>query len=116
MQLSPCSTIVVISRGARREELVDELLADPGGFDMIFVESTARAYTRIKELRPDLVVLFTAMDDKESFQLLSVLAMDHDTSRIPVVTYGTPRDDRGFDRVIADRERHVSNRHPGLMN
>jgi DNA-binding response OmpR family regulator len=67
MGLSPTSSIIVVCRDPRREELFDELLADPREFDMIFVESTARAYARIKELRPDLVVLFTAMDDEESF-------------------------------------------------
>jgi hypothetical protein len=108
--------IVVVCRAPGLGELMDELLADPRGFDMIFVESTARAYVRIKELRPDLVVLFAAPDDQESFQLLSVLALDRDTREIPIVTYGTPGEARGVRRVVADIGRHVSRVVTGQMN
>jgi len=41
--LSPTSSVVAICRGPRRDELIDELLADPRDFDMIFVEPIARA-------------------------------------------------------------------------
>jgi PleD family two-component response regulator len=95
---------------------MDELLADPRGFDMIFVESTARAYARIKELRPDLVVLFAAPDDQESFQLLSVLALDRETREIPIVTYGPPREARGVRGVVADIGRRVSIAVPDPLN
>jgi DNA-binding response OmpR family regulator len=115
MGLTPFSSIVVICRDPRREELIDALLADPHDFDMIFVDSIARGYARIRELRPDLVVLFIAMDDHESFQLLSMLAIDRATSGIPVVTYAASRDPT-FDGLIRDIERHVSSALPARMN
>jgi DNA-binding NarL/FixJ family response regulator len=116
--LTPCqpTSIVVICRHDKREELFDELLADPHDFDMIFVESIARGFARIKELRPDLVVVFTAMNDQESFQLLSMLAIDDATSRIPVVTYAAPRDHQRFDRVAADIEDRMVGGLPSLPN
>jgi len=115
MELMPCNTIVVVCRDPRREELFDALLDDPRDFDMIFVESVARGYARIKELRPDLVVVFTSMDDQESFQLLSMLALDHDTRDIPIVTYAVSRDLR-FDRVIPDIDRRMSGMMPASVN
>jgi PleD family two-component response regulator len=101
MRLSSGSSIVVICRGPRREELMDELLADPRDFDMTFVESIARGFARIRELRPDLVVVFTAVNDDDSFHLLSMLAIDRETRGIPVVTYASPRD-LEFSAVLAD--------------
>lgn len=115
MEVTPFSTVVVICRDPRREELFDALLDDPRDFDMIFVESIARGYARIKELRPDLVVVFTSMDDQESFQLLSMLAIDCDTRGIPVVTYAASRDLK-FDCMIPDIERRISDAVPPSVN
>jgi hypothetical protein len=108
MGLSSESTVVVFCTDSRREELLDALLGDPRDFDMIFVESISRAYTCIKELRPDVVVLFTTMSDDQCFPLLSMLAMDRNACGIPVVTYALPRNGDGFEGVVADIERHVS--------
>jgi response regulator of citrate/malate metabolism len=116
MGLTPSSSIIVVCRDPRREDLFDALLADPHDFDMIFVDSVARAYARIKELRPDLVVLFTDMNDRESFHLLSMLAIDRDTCDIPVVTYAASRDLNEFDSFIADIESRVSTALPARMN
>jgi hypothetical protein len=57
MAFSSDSRIVVFCSDPRREELFDALLADLRDCDMVFVESIARGYARIKELRPDIVVL-----------------------------------------------------------
>ena len=88
MGLTPSSSVVVVCRDPGREDLFDALLADPHDFDMIFVESIARGYARIKELRPGLVVVFTAMNDHESFQLLSMLPHAY-AQRIETIEFTT---------------------------
>jgi len=67
-------------------EFVDALFGDENGFDVIAVESIARGYSRIKQLMPDLVIVFLEIDDVGACQLLSMLQVDAATSRIPVVT------------------------------
>ena len=85
------TAVVAVSGDSRRAELLDVLSADPHDFDVVFVESIARAYARIKELRPDIVVIFMAIDDVAACQLLSMLSLDRSVSGIPVVTCITGR-------------------------
>ena len=75
--------IVAVSGNPNREELVDALLADASCYDVIFVESIARGYSRIKELAPDLIVLLLDFDDVPGWQLLSMLKADADVADIP---------------------------------
>lgn len=82
----------------------------------IFVESIARGYALIKELRPDLVVLFTAMNDEESFRPLSMLAIDRDTSGIPVVTYGSSLDRSNVNGLMGDIRRYLPTSPEDRMN
>ena len=62
---------------------------------MVLVEPTSHAYSHIKHIRPDLVILCMASDDSAGCQLLSMLTLDRETSRIPVVTHVIPSDDDG---------------------
>lgn len=91
MTRSPRSTVVAVSGDSRRAELLHALVLDPHDFDVVFVESIARGYARIKELRPDIVVVFMAIDDVAACQLLSMLNIDRSVSSIPVVTSVTGR-------------------------
>jgi CheY-like chemotaxis protein len=64
---------------------------------VILVESAAHAYSNIKRMRPDLVVMCLSDHDVEGCSVLSMLALDGETSRIPVLTYLTPSTDSNSD-------------------
>ena len=73
--------------------------------DVVLVEPTSHAYSHIKHIRPDLVILCMASDDSAGCQLLSMLTLDRETSRIPVVTHVTEDalsnwDNPGSDAVM----------------
>jgi hypothetical protein len=86
-----------------------------GNFDVVFIESIAHAYSKIKRVGPDVVVVCVSEHDVDACHVLSMLALDGETSRIPVLTYlipapPPPRDDAerdpelpsrcGFDRAL----------------
>ena len=63
-----------------------DTVADESGFDVVFVERIATAYSRIKQIVPALVVMCFGGDDVAACQVLSMLKMDRETAGIPVVT------------------------------
>ena len=73
--------------GREPDEQVLATVTDAGGYDVIVVAPTSTAYSRIKLLRPSMVVVAMAVDDVEACQLMSMLKLDSDTSHIPVVPY-----------------------------
>jgi len=77
-------TLMVVGR--EPDERVLDTVTETGGYDVILVEATATAYSRIKRLAPSVVVLTMAVDDVEACQLMSMLKLDRDTSQIPVFT------------------------------
>jgi len=79
-------SFVAISGDQQQEELLDVLLADEHDYGVVFVESIARSYSRIKQVVPDIVIVYFAMDDPAACQLLSMLKLDAELSRIRVVT------------------------------
>jgi len=83
----PLRSVVAVSGDPQRKELMDALLADAALRDIVFVESIAHGYSRIKQLMPDVVVVLLGDDHTPACQLLSMLQMDRDTSEIPVVTW-----------------------------
>jgi AmiR/NasT family two-component response regulator len=91
MSRSPLN-VVAISNDALRPELLDMLLVADSSDDVIFVESIERAYSRIKQLQPALVVLFMEIDDVDACQLLSILHMDRALRGMSVVTCTTSPD------------------------
>jgi PleD family two-component response regulator len=80
---------VVIING--RTDILDvvQTILDAGSYDIVFVESQAHAYSQIKSLQPNLVILCVSMDDVDGFQVLSMLKLDEETRGIPVLTYMT---------------------------
>jgi len=80
--------VVVVNGSPEILEMLETVL-DAGRYDMVFVESSTRAYSRVRNVQPDLVIVCMRIDDVEVFQLLSMLKLDADTRRIPVVTYTT---------------------------
>ncbi|MBS1817267.1 MAG: response regulator [Acidobacteria bacterium] len=84
-------------------EMLEPLL-DAGNYDVIFVESSGHAYSQIKRVQPDLVILCIRMDDAEGLSVLSMLKLDAETRDIPVVTYTTPPDEETADEDDEDDE------------
>jgi CheY-like chemotaxis protein len=78
-----------------------ETVLEAGHYDMVFVESSDHAYSQIKKVVPDLVILCTNIEELDGLQLLTMLKMDGDTRSIPVVTCATEHAGRDFDDVIA---------------
>ena len=83
---------VVIVNGT--SEILDllETVLDAGHYDVVFVESSEHAYSQIKRVQPNLVILCVRIAEADGFQVLSMLKLDDDTRGIPVLTYTTEYD------------------------
>jgi len=80
--------VVIVNGSAGILELVETVL-DAGRYDIVFVESSDHAYSQIKRVMPDLVILCVRIEDLDGFQVLSMLKLDKETRAIPVLTYTT---------------------------
>jgi CheY-like chemotaxis protein len=78
--------VVVVNGNPNLLEMLEAVL-DAGRYDMTFAEASGHAYSSIRQVQPDLVILCMDLDEPAGFQLLSMLKLDPDTRRIPVVTY-----------------------------
>jgi CheY-like chemotaxis protein len=78
--------VVVVNGNPDVLEMLETVL-DAGRYDMTFAEASGHAYSSIRQVQPDLVILCMDMDEATGFQLLSMLKLDPETRRIPVVTY-----------------------------
>jgi CheY-like chemotaxis protein len=78
--------VVIVNGTPEILELLDTAL-EAGHYDVVFVESNTHAYSQIKRVQPDLVILCVRIDDLDGFQVLSMLKLDEETRRIPVLTY-----------------------------
>jgi PleD family two-component response regulator len=88
---------VVIINGRTNILEVVETALDAGSYDIVFVESYAHAYSQIKRIQPNLVILCLGIDDISGFQVLSMLTLDEETRRIPVLTYMAEPDGQEAD-------------------
>jgi PleD family two-component response regulator len=77
-------TMMVVGRDP--DERILEAVTEGGGYDVVVVEPTATAYSRIKRLTPSIVVLTMDFNDVEACHLLSMLKLDRETSQIPLFT------------------------------
>lgn len=95
----------LIVNGNRDVLQVLEPVLDAGRYDVVFVESSTHAYSQVRRIQPDLVILCLAFDDAEGLNVLSMLKLDASTRDIPVITYTMPTldDDEGVDEEH-DRE------------
>ncbi len=80
---------VVIVNGSRETLELLETVLEAGHYDIVFVESSEHAYSQIKRVQPHLVILYMRIDDIHGFQVLSMLKLDEETQRIPILTYTT---------------------------
>ena len=77
--------VVVVSKQSQLNGLLETVL-EAGQYDVVFVESTEHAYTHIKQLTPNLIIVCLDIDEMDGFQVLSMLKLDSQTKAIPVVT------------------------------
>jgi CheY-like chemotaxis protein len=99
-----CRTVALVGRYTHKH--LFEAAGRVGDQQVVFIESTAHAYSKIKMVRPDLIVMCLANNDVDGCQVLSMLALDEDTAGIPVLAHvgadgdsvagATPVDDENF--------------------
>jgi CheY-like chemotaxis protein len=77
--------VVVVSKQSQMNGFLETVL-DAGQYDIVFVESTEHAYSHIKRLSPNMIIVCLDIDDIDGFQVLSMLKLDVETKGIPVVT------------------------------
>ncbi len=98
--------VVVVDGNAEVLGMLEAVL-DAGRYDMVFVESSDHAYSQIRKVLPNLVIVCANLERPEAFQLLTMLKLDADTRDIPVLTYTTEAPDHPFDDAasqLADDE------------
>jgi hypothetical protein len=96
--------IVMVSAHPQPAPNLDDLLVEMYDYDVIFVESIACGYSRIKQVTPDLVIVLLEIDDVAVCQLLSMLKADRDVSRIPTVICATRPEQIELEDEIAELE------------
>jgi PleD family two-component response regulator len=93
--------VVIVNGGPEMLEMLEAVL-DAGQYDVVFVESSEHAYSQIKRVQPNLVILCVRVDDPEGFQVLSMLKLDDETRAIPVLTYTGEQSGEELDAEDAD--------------
>ena len=96
----PVQKVVVVNGNAEVLGMLETVL-DAGRYDMVFVESPDHAYSNIRNVQPNLVILCTRVEDLDGFQLLTMLKLDSVTRDIPVLTYTTESEEGDFDAAIS---------------
>jgi PleD family two-component response regulator len=97
---APVQKVVVVNGSTDVLGMLETAL-DSGRYDMVFVESGNRAYSQIKRVLPNLVILCTRIEELDGFQLLTMLKLDDETRDIPVLTYTTEYEGQDFEAAIS---------------
>jgi PleD family two-component response regulator len=98
---SATQKVLIVNGTSDVLELLENVL-EAGHYDVVFVESSAHAYSQIKRIQPNLVILCVHIDDPEGFQVLSMLKLDEETRDIPVLTYTTEYDGPDADQDVRE--------------
>jgi CheY-like chemotaxis protein len=102
--LTPATTaqkVVIVNGTAEILDLLETVL-DAGHYDVVFVESSHHAYSQIKRVQPNLVILCVRIEEADGFQVLSMLKLDDETRDIPVLTYTTEYDRTESEEDVAE--------------
>ena len=97
---TPIQKVVVVNGNTEVLGMLETVL-DSGRYDMVFVEPGDRAYSQIKKVLPNLVILCTRIERLDGFQILTMLKLDPDTCDIPVLTYTTEAEGQDFGTVLS---------------
>ena len=114
--VTPVQKVVVVNGNTEVLGMLESVL-DAGRYDMVFVESGEHAYSQIKKVLPNLVILCTRIEHLDGFQLLTMLKLDPQTRDIPVLTCTTEHEGQDFDTAIsqlADEEEDAFPARPAL--
>src|SRR3954447_6079985 len=93
--------VVIVNGSPEMLEMLETVL-DAGHYDVVFVESSEHAYSQIKRVLPNLVILCVRIDDAEGFQVLSMVKLDAETRGIPVLTYTSEHGGEELDESYTD--------------
>ena len=93
--------VVIVNGSTEIVELLETVL-DAGHYDVVVVESSGHAYSQIKRVQPNLVILCVRIEDPEGFHVLSMLKLDDETRRIPVLTYTTEYEGRDVEGKLPE--------------
>lgn len=116
LAITPVQKVVVVDGNTEVLGMLEGVL-DAGRYDMVFVESSDHAYSQIKRVLPNLVIVCARIEQVQSFQLLTMLKLDAETRDIPVLTYTTEYEGQDFDAAIsqlAEEEEEVFPTRPAL--
>jgi DNA-binding NtrC family response regulator len=97
-------TVVLVSEQPQFTELASGLLVDARDYDVIAVESLAHAYSRIKRLTPDLVIILFRIEDVAACQLLTMLTMDETLAHVPVMTCAMRPDADAVEEMLTEED------------
>lgn len=84
----PVRRVAVVS--AHPDEHVLETVLGAADHDVVLVESTTNAYSHIRLLAPDLIIVCLSAEDVDGCRVLSMLKLDRSTASIPLVTCISP--------------------------
>jgi CheY-like chemotaxis protein len=98
--------VVIVNGNAEILETLESVL-DAGHYDVVFVESSQHAYSQIKRVQPNLVILCVRIDDADGFQVLSMLKLDPGTRDIPVLTYTTEDSEETEEQTVEPSESEI---------
>ena len=98
--VTPVQKVVVVNGNTEVLGMLEAVL-DAGRYDMVFVESGEHAYSHIKQVVPNLVILCTRIEQLNGFQLLTMLKLDPETRDIPVLTYTTEYEGQDFEAAVS---------------
>ena len=106
--------VVVVSKQSQLNGLLETVL-DAGQYDVVFVESTEHAYSHIKRLAPHLIIVCLDIDDLDGFQVLSMLKLDDETKKIPVVTCTVAHEEEETEEDALERPEDVFDDPPAMQ-
>jgi PleD family two-component response regulator len=96
----PIQKVVVVNGSTEILGMLEAVL-DAGRYDMVFVESSDHAYSQIKKVLPNLVILCARIENLDGFQLLTMLKLDAETCDIPVLTYTTEYEGQDLETAVS---------------
>lgn len=79
----PIRTVMVVDDAETDRHFLSELLRN-AGYEVVAVDSAEAAHARIRESRPDLVLMDIVMPGQDGFQAIRELARSTETREIPV--------------------------------
>jgi len=88
--------VMIVNGSFSTLELIETIL-QAGHYDVVFVESNEQAYSQVRVVRPDLVILCVRFDQMDGFHVLSMLKLDAETRDIPVLTYAVTRGGHDYE-------------------